>query len=128
MPINQKSKDLISGGIWASGDDADRSEPEDYGLVRSTGWTVPYEQRGAGREPERDVFNQRDFEIDSAIFDCFNYGVLPWDPEVDYPHDENGASFVTTDSSLWVSNEANGPRYGNATDPVQGGQTIWRRY
>ena len=128
MAISQATKDLLAAGIWASAPTANRTEPEILGLERARGWPLAYEQQDTGKVPEREVFNQRDFELDSAIRDCVHYGVLPWDPDIDYPHDETASAFVTTVTGLWRNTEPTGPSFGNSTDPDASGQTVWERY
>ena len=64
--FNQGYKDLLTGGLWASSDVADRELPEEVGLTRADGWTVAYEQQGSGSEPERTIFNQLLYELWSA--------------------------------------------------------------
>ena len=121
-------KALLSAGVWARAASADRTDPEDVGLDRATGWPLAYEQRGSGKRPEREVFNQRDHEIDSGLVDVANYGVLPWDGEVSYAHTAAAAVFVTTPTGLHVSLRSSGPAHGGAVNPDTGGQTAWRRY
>ena len=82
--VSQGYKDLLTGGLWASSDVADRELPEEVGLTRADGWTVAYEQQGSGSEPERTIFNQLLYELWSVGFDIADYGVPTWDDEVDY--------------------------------------------
>ena len=56
-------KELITGGAWARDADDERETPEAAGLTRDRGWPLPYEQIGANAEPEREVFNQREYEL-----------------------------------------------------------------
>ena len=52
--INDEAAKVVTSTPWA--DQGDRSNPEDVGLNRLDGWTLGYEQRGSGLEPERPVF------------------------------------------------------------------------
>ena len=128
MAISDAFKALISDGAWARSPSAEREEPQDVDLVREIGWPLSYEQVGTGREPERTVFNQLHYEITSALLDIAAYGVLPWDPGVDYVPTADAHCFVTTNSRLWVTDQRNGPSFGNATNPDRTGQTIWQLY
>ena len=128
MAISAAYKDLITGGVWASAQSADRVAPEDVGLDRSEGWPQSYEQIGAGKEPERTVFNELHHEITAGLIDCAEYGVPPWDETVNYRPSADAHCFVTKPSGLWVTNQNTGPEFGNETDPDTVGQQIWRRY
>ena len=74
----------ILGGIWASGDTGDRTDPEDVGIERTEGWRLAYEQIGSGFEPERAMFNQKFREYDGLAVDVMRMGILFWDAEIDY--------------------------------------------
>ena len=117
-----EAKNLLAG-LWA--DTGDRTDPEDLGLTRTTGWPVAYEQLGSGAEPERALFNQRFRELDGAFADEMRYGIGPWDADIDY-HQHARA----TDSAgrKMIATVATGPRSGNATDPAVAGQTVWRPF
>lgn len=112
----------ILAGLWA--DSGARSDPEDFGIDRSRGWPVTYELVGAGREPERTLFNQRFRELDGWATDRMRSGVPGWDGDIDYPVH----AFVATGGSLYVATVATGPAASNATSPDASGQTVWRRY
>ena len=113
---------------WAAG--GDRADPSDVGLTRSEGWGVSYEQPGSGREPERAVFNQRLLELDEALGDALRFGVQPWDRRINYPgSDATGYAFVVgSDGLLYVAMIPSGPATGNATDPTDANQAVWREY
>ena len=128
MAVSQTTKDFMASDVWASNAGALRADPEDFGLVRETGWPQPYEQKGTGKEPELEVFNQLDHELDAALHDCLFYGILPWDAEVNYPHTDEERAFVVTPNGLHVSLQASGPATGNPTDPDEASQQVWRRY
>ena len=53
-----------------------------------------------------------------------DYGVPPWDDEVDYTPATGAACFATTPTGLWVTMVSTGPATGNVTDPDAVGQTI----
>ena len=111
--------------LWA--DTGDREDPEGVGIDRSVGWTVSYEQRGSGDEPERTVFNQLLRELSGWAVDQLRMGVLQWDEDVDYVD----AAFVTTEDGLHVALQATGPGSGNATDPTatqDADDPVWRIY
>lgn len=123
-------KKVLSGGLWASANNAERFDPEDVGIVRVHGFTVAYEQVGSGREPEREVFNQKFREWDGAFSEKTRWGVIQWDGEIDYPGDDTlGYAFTTgSDGNLYVALIPSGPTTGNPTDPTSAGQMAWRRY
>lgn len=124
--VSQPYKDLISDGAWAR--DGQRETPESEGLTRANGFPISYEQIGSGDHPQHDVFNQRDFELDSSLLDIAAAGIPEWDAEVDHTPTSDAACFVITASGLWLTFENTGPAYGNATDPDLANQQIWRRY
>ena len=114
---------------WAP--QGDRQLPEDLGLSRDTGWTVPYEQIGAGAEPERTLFNQLLLELTELFEDTVRRNILPWDRRIDYPgSDSEGYAFVTGPETgvLYVSNRPNGPALGNPTNPETPDQDVWDTY
>ena len=116
----------ILGSYWASAATADREDPEDVGIDRDEGWTVSYEQRGSGDEPERTVFNQRGRELDAAFGEKAVEGVIPWDGDINYPQH---AFSKASDGTLVVALVANGPATGNATDPATDtDRAVWRPY
>ena len=125
--VSQPFKDILSDGAWAR-DGAFRETPEDAGIDRGDGWTVAYEQIGSGSLPERDVFNQRDYELDSGLIDIAAMGVPEWDADLDYTPAADAACFVTTSTGLHVTRMNTGPTYSNATDPDTPNQQVWRRY
>ena len=114
---------------WAS--NGDRQLPEDLGLSRETGWTVPYEQIGAGAEPERTLFNQLLLELTEAFEDTVRRNILPWDQRIDYPgSDDEGYAFVAGPDTgvLYVSARPSGPALGNPTNPETLDQDVWETY
>lgn len=110
--------------LWA--ENGVRTDPEDVGLDRDTGFTVGYEQVGAGKEPELAVHNQLLRELSGWVRDALTQGsIRSWDSGVNYRH----PSFVVgSDGNIYRSLEASGPKLGNATDPTTSGQTVWRTY
>ena len=126
--VSQGYKDILSDGAWANSSSADKETPEDAGLTRGNGWPVSYEQIGSGDEPERTVFNQREYECTAALIDIAATGVPAWDVAVDYEPTVDAACFVTTSTGLWLTTVNTGPSYSNATDPGASGQAVWRRY
>ena len=126
--VSDGYKDILSDGAWGGGAAHNRELPETAGLNRGNGWPVGYEQIGSGLEPERKVFNELDYEIDSALIDIAAMGVPAWDVEVDYRPATNTACFVTTATGLHLTFTNTGPAFSNATNPDASGQTVWRLY
>ena len=126
--VSQGFKDILSDGAWAAASSADKQDPTDFGLTRADGFPVAYEQIGSGKEPEREVFNEREYEFTASLIDIAAMGVPEWDIEVDYTPASDAACFVTTTTGLHVTRMNTGPAYSNATDPDASGQTIWRLY
>ena len=115
----------ILGGVWASGDMADREDPEDVGIDRGNGWDLSYEQRGSGNTPERTIFNQRCRELGGGFAEKATEGIVPWDEDVNYP--QHAFAKRASDGALVVALVDNGPATGNATDPETPGE-VWRIY
>ena len=125
---DQESRKLV-GHVWASADSADRFDTEDVSLDRLEGWPVAYEQIGSGKEPERELFNQKMNEWTAYFSEKITLGILPWDRDINYLHNEEGSSFVIgSNGKPYVALAISGPATGNATDPVTPGQAIWRIY
>ena len=119
-----EAKKILSG-LWASGAAADREDPVDAGLTRSTGWPLSYEQIGTRDEPEREVFNQKNREWDGwAVENMRTGGTKPWDSEVNYFQ----YGRVAVEGSKYWASVATGPSTGNSTNPMTSGQTVWRLY
>ena len=112
-------------GVWASGPNADRGDPEDFGIDRSEGWDVAYEQIGSGSEPERLVFNQKMREWSGAFVDEMRRGIGLWDGLIDFPQ---YARVIDSTGRKMLALIATGPRSGNVTDPTAPGQQIWREF
>ena len=74
-----------------------------------------------GNEPRRTVFNEMYYRRDSALLDVRNYGVLPWDTEVDTL--QGGVKQVN--GVIYRAIVNNGPTYSNAADPTAVGQSVW---
>ena len=118
----------IIGRAWASAPEAQRRDPEDYGIDRTEGWGVAYEQVG-GEEPEREVWNQKGREWDGFFGPRIVSGVPVWDERAQYRRTAEFASFVLgSDGFMHVALADSGPKTGNPTDPTTPGQTLWRRY
>ena len=126
--VSQAYKDLIAGGAWARDIAANRQTPVALGIIRANGYDVAYEQIGSGKEPERTGWNQREYELTSALIDFAATGVPAWDAEVNYTPASDAACFATTPTGLHVTFTNTGPTYSNPTDPDSSGQTLWRRY
>ena len=124
LMVDTQAKKILAGGIWASADAADRVDPEDVGISRTEGWRLAYEQIGSGFEPEREVVNQKFREWDGFTVDVARQGILFWDADIDYVR----YAFVAKGEHIYVANLANGPNTGNATDPDDSGQQVWRLY
>ena len=119
MPVDGEAKKIA---LWA--DTGDREDPEEHGISRDRGWTADYEQIGSGSEPERTVWNQLMRELTGFAVDRLTMGIATWDSGVSYQH----PAFAASVQGLHVSLENTGPNFGNATDPTEAGQTVWRLY
>ena len=121
MMVDTEAKKILKGP-WA--DSGDRENPEDVGISRGAGWTVPYEQINSGLEPERTIFNQRGREIDGWAIERMRTGIPGWDGDIDYQQD----AFVTSSGNMYIALVANGPVLGNTVNPAESGQSVWRIY
>ena len=74
-----------------------------------------------GISPRRAVFNEVYNRRDSALLDVRNYGILPWDVEVDTI--QGGVKQVN--GRIYSALVNNGPSYSNAISPIATGQTVW---
>ena len=130
MPLSDGTKAIATNPAWASattkGSDPtdDRIDPDDSSLtppiVIADGWPDSFSTAG-GNTPRRAVWNELEFRKDSAIKDIINYGILPWDTDVDTL--EGGVKQVN--GVVYRADVNNGPTYSNATDPTTSGQTVW---
>ena len=128
MPLSSGTKAI--GPAWASattkGIDATdgRIDPDDSSLtppiVLADGYPASFSAVG-GNTPRRKVVNELFFRVDSGILDIRNYGILPWDTDVDTL--EGGVKQVS--GVVYRADVDNGPTYGNAVSPTAGGQTVW---
>ena len=86
MPLSDGTKAIATNAAWASAATADRTAPDDASLtppiVIADGWPVSFSTAG-GDTPRRPVFNELEYRKDSSIKDIINFGILPWDTEVD---------------------------------------------
>jgi len=117
-----RDTDALKIELWAA--TGDRGNPENYGLDRSTGWTVGYEQAGSGQEPEREVFNQLFRELSGLFLEIQNVGILVWANDVDY----RAGAIVAKGELLYRATGNSGPGLGGAVDPASGDATKWARY
>ena len=130
MPLSSGTKAI--GPAWASattkGVDAtdDRIDPDDSSLtppiVLADGYPASFSAVG-GNTPRRKVVNELFYRVDSGILDIRNYGILPWDTDVDTL--EGGVKQVI--GVVYRALEDNGPTYSNAVSPTAGGQTVWEQ-
>ena len=83
MPISEGFKNIKP---WASAPTADRTAPDDASLtpplVVADGWPASFSSDD-GNTPRRPVFNEQYHRETVALTDVRNYGILPWDAEVD---------------------------------------------
>ena len=115
----------VLGATWASASMAETEAPEDVGITRSTGYTLPYEQIGSGSEPERTVVNQLFRELNAWMTDNMRYGgVKPWDGDINYLQ----YARATVGRSKYYASVETGPVHGNSVNPTASGQTVWRLY
>ena len=127
--MDTQTKKVYNEDVWAA--EGDRSDPEDFGLVRSKGWPVSYEQSQTGKYPEREVVNQLLYGINAALKQKLREGLMPWDEEVDWIADDTKKvySFVKgSDCKIYRAIVSSGPRYGGGVDPTSTGQTHWEKY
>ena len=102
----------------------DRIDPDDASLtppiVIADGYPASFSTAG-GNTPRRKVVNELFYRVDSAILDIRNFGILPWDTDVDTL--EGGVKQVS--GTVYMALEDNGPTYSNAVSPTTSGQTVW---
>ena len=126
MPRDSESLKILSG-VWASGPNADRTDPDDSGLNptlnREIGWPASFSD---GTDlPRRDVFNQRFRELDGAARDAMVFGIPPWSADVDYPANEGLVQRqVVGQVQVFTNNADTGPA-STVVDPATDGQTTW---
>ena len=122
MPLSDGTKAI--GPAWASAATADRTAPDDSALtpplVIADGWPDSFSTAG-GNTPRRPVFNELFYRQDSAILDWLNYGIPPWDTDVD----TLAGGVKQVNGVIYRALVDNGPTYSNATDPTAAGQTVW---
>ena len=122
MPISDGFKAI--GPAWASANSSDRIAPDDSSLTPpitiSDGWPLSFSTAG-GDTPRRAVMNELFYRLDSAALDVRNYGILPWDTDVDTL--EGGVKQVN--GVIYRATVDTGPTHGNSKDPTTSGQTIW---
>ena len=112
------------GELWASSASALRSDPSVYGLTRTEGWDVRYEQLGTRKFPEMRVFNQLLRELQGAFAGQMTQGIIAWNEDVNYARH----AFVGHASKIWWSQEETGPATMNPSEPGSAGDTTWRLY
>ena len=121
MPVSDGFKAIE---VWADNATADRTDPEATTLTPpldvADGWPASF-SADDGNTPRRAVFNEVYHRETSALVDVRNYGVLPWDTDVDTL--QGGVKQV--DGTLYRALVDNGPTYSNATDPTMSGQSVW---
>ena len=128
MPLSDGTKEIATNPGWGSattkGDDPsdDRIDPDDATLtppvVIANGWPSSFSTTNT---PRRKVFNELFYREHAAIKDVINFGLLPWDTDVNTL--EGGIKQVN--GVVYRAIVDNGPAYSNATDPTASGQTVW---
>ena len=128
------SRSLYATGQWLIGRQkkspcgptlATAKTPRSTASRAIVGWTADYEQIGSGSEPERTVWNQLMRELTGVRGRPSHHGYRHLGQRaVSYQH----PAFAASDQGLHVSLENTGPNFGNATDPTEAGQTVWRLY
>ena len=120
MPLRDGTKAI--GPAWANG--GDRIAPDDSSLtppiVVATGYPASF-SADSGDTPRRAVINELFYRWDSAVLDIRNYGILPWDTDVDTL--QGGVKQVS--GVVYNAIVNNGPTYSNAISPTTAGQTVW---
>ena len=85
MPLSDGTKAIATNAAWASAATADRTAPDDTSLtppiVIADGWPASFST--GTNTPRRPVFNELEYRKDSSIKDIINFGILPWDTDVD---------------------------------------------
>ena len=109
---------LKSIELWA--EDGDRTDPEDYGIVRAKGWDQRYEQVGSGFEPEYDVWNQLQREQTGFNRLVVQHGLMPWDARVQYLHH---AFVFGDDGAIYIS-----LRDSRGEGPTDPDSPAWRAF
>ena len=121
MPISKGFKDIKR---WASAPTADRTAPDDASLmpplVIADGYPASF-SADDGNTPRRPVFNEQYHRETSALADIRNYGILPWDAEVDTL--QGGLKQVA--GVAYRALVDNGPSFSNAVSPTAAGQAVW---
>ena len=121
MPISKGFKDIKR---WASAPTADRTAPDDASLmpplVVADGYPASF-SADDGNTPRRPVFNEQYHRETSALADIRNYGILPWDAEVDTL--QGGLKQVA--GVAYRALVDNGPSFSNAVSPTAAGQAVW---
>ena len=130
MPLSEGYKAISAA--WAvnttKGPDAtdDRIDPDDPSLttpiVIADGFPDSFSALNGDTIP-RKVQNELWLRRDSGLLDIRNFGVLPWDTDVDTL--DGGIKQVN--GVLYKALADNGPTYTNAVSPTASGQTVWER-
>ena len=128
MPLSDGTKEIASNPAWASATTKgtaladDRIDPDDPSLTPPIDIADGYPASFSTTDtPRRKVQNELLYRKDAAIKDIINFGVLPWDVDVDTL--EGGTK--QRDGVLHQALVDNGPTYGNPIDPTTSGQTVW---
>ena len=120
MPVDAEA---LKMKLWA--ETGLRENPENVGLDRALGWTVPYEQRDTGKFPELEVYNQLYRELTGAFLEAL-VSVPRWVDDWDYPL---VAFVVGEDGTLYRNLVPTGPNTSNVTDPaLDTDHAVWRPY
>ena len=122
-----ETRALLTGPVWASDPDVgqdNRQNPEELGIVRTSGFGLEYQQRDSGFYPPRRVFNQRYHEWDLGFRHKLLMGIPEWDDGVNYRQH----AFSAVDGVPYVAIVATGPTLGNPTDPTDSPNAVWRQY
>lgn len=117
---------LLTGPVWASSSEGatNRQNPEALGLTRAVGYDLKFQQEGTGFYPSRRLTNQRYHEWDLGFGHKMLIGIPEWDDGVNYRQH----AFASVDGVPYVALVANGPAVGNATDPTDSPNAVWRAY
>ena len=124
MPLRDGTKELATNDVWASAPTANRTDPDDTSLtpalVIANGYPASF-SADAGDTPRRPVVNEIFWRLFSAAKDGINFGILPWDTDVDTL--AGGVKQVS--GVIYRALVDNGPTYSNAISPTTAGQTVW---
>ena len=122
MPISDGFKKIVTA--WAGGPQGQRTDPDDAALTPpidiAEGWDDTF-SADSGNTLRRRVFNEIFYRPTDALINIRDYGILPWDVDVDTL--QGGVKQVA--GAVYKALVDNGPTFTNAISPTAAGQTVW---